>query len=162
MSSPRGQAAGGGQQYGTYEQGSGYVAQQEAGRASRRSSGGSIAGSALAGVLMMVGGGIAFLDGLSMVIRGGFFVNNGNYVYHWNTTNWGYTQLILGGIVFFAGVCVLLGMVWARALGVFLAGLGAIAAFLTIPFYPIWSIIMVALYVFIIWALLTRRRSEAY
>ena len=53
----------------------------------------------------------------------------------------------------------LLGMVWARVVGVFLATLGAVASFLTIPFFPVWSIIEVALFVFIIWALISRRRT---
>ena len=159
MSSARGQAAQSGQEYGSYQQGSGYeMAPQEARHAGRRSSPGSVAGSALAGVLMIVGGTIAFLDGLAMVIKGGFFTFNSGYVYHWSTHGWGWTHLIVGAVIVAAGLCVLLGMVWARAVGVFLAAGAAVVSFLTIPFYPIWSIILVAMYVFIIWALIARRR----
>src|SRR5580704_6539218 len=134
------------------------MAPQEA-RHGQRSSPGSIAGSVLGGTLMIIGGAIAFLNGLAMVIKGGFFTYNANYVYHWSTKGWGWTHLILGGVIFAAGFCVLLGMVWARVVGVFLATLGAVAAFLTIPFFPVWSIIEVALFVFIIWALISRRRT---
>jgi hypothetical protein len=162
MSSPRGQAAESGQQYGSYQQGQGYeMAPQEGRHTGQRSSGGSIAGSVLGGTLMIIGGAIAFLNGLGMVIKGGFYTYNANYVYHWSTKGWGWTHLILGGVIFAAGFCVLLGMVWARVIGVFLATLGAVAAFLTIPFYPVWSIIEVALFVFIIWALISRRRAAA-
>jgi hypothetical protein len=161
MSSPRGQAAESGQQYGSYQQGQGQgqeMAAQEA-RHGQRSSAGSIAGSVLGGTLMIIGGAIAFLNGLAMVIKGGFFTYNANYVYHWSTKGWGWTHLILGAVIFAAGFCVLLGMVWARVVGVFLATLGAVASFLTIPFFPVWSIIEVALFVFIIWALISRRRT---
>lgn len=159
MSSPRGQAAESGQQYGSYQQGQGQeMAPQEA-RHGQRSSAGSIAGSVLGGTLMIIGGAIAFLNGLGMVIKGGFYTYNANYVYHWSTKGWGWTHLILGAVIFAAGFCVLLGMVWARVVGVFLATLGAVAAFLTIPFYPVWSIVEVALFVFIIWALISRRRT---
>ena len=161
MSSSRGQAAESGQQY-AYQQGQGQgqeMAPHEARHTGQRSSPGSIAGSVLGGTLMIIGGAIAFLNGLAMVIKGGFFTYNANYVYHWSTKGWGWTHLILGGVIFAAGFCVLLGMVWARVVGVFLATLGAVAAFLTIPFFPVWSIIEVALFVFIIWALISRRRT---
>lgn len=163
MSSTRGQAAQSGQEYATYEQGAGYeTVQREPRHAGRGSSTGALFGSALAGWLMIIGGAIEFLDGLAMAIRGGFFTFNSNYVYHWNTTSWGWTHLAIGAVIFAAGVGVLLGMVWARVLGVFLAVLGAVASFLTIPFYPVWSIILIAINVFIIWALITRGRRAEY
>lgn len=159
MSSARGQAAQGGQEYATYQQGPGYEMAPSESRHARRGTGaGTMAGNVLAGVLMIVGGAIAFLDGLGMIIKGGFYTFNSGYAYHWSTRGWGWSHLILGGLIFAAGVCVLLGMVWARVIGVFLASLAAVAAFLTIPFYPVWSIAMIALDVFIIWALVNRRR----
>ena len=159
MSSTRGQAAQGGQDYATYEQGAGYEAAPR--HAGRGSTPGAIAGSFLAGSLMIIGGAIEFLNGLAMAIKGGFYTFNNGYLYHWNTTSWGWTHLAIGAVIFAAGVCVMLGMVWARVVGVFLAVLGAVASFLTIPFYPVWSIVTIALNVFIIWALITRgRRAE--
>jgi hypothetical protein len=60
-----------------------------------------------------------------------------------------------------AGLCLLLDMTWARVAGVFLASLSAIANFLYIPYFPVWSIIVIALDVFVIWALLMPRRHPA-
>jgi hypothetical protein len=70
-------------------------------------------------------------------------------------------DLVLGAVIFAAGVCVLLGMTWARVLGIVLAVFVAIANFLFLPFYPIWSIIVIALSVFIIWSLATGGRRRA-
>jgi hypothetical protein len=56
---------------------------------------------------------------------------------------------------------VLLGMTWARVVGVMLATLSAVASFLTIPYYPVWSIVVIAIDLFIIWALVTRGRQHA-
>jgi hypothetical protein len=159
MTSPRGQTAQSGQEYTTYQQGSSYeTAPREGRHAGERSGAGAIAGSILAGSLMIIGGVVAFLNGLGMIIKGGFYTFNAGYVYHWSTKGWGWTHLVLGALVFAAGVCVMLGMVWARVVGVFLAVLAAIAAFLTIPYYPVWSIVLIGLDVFIIWALVSRRR----
>jgi hypothetical protein len=150
-----GQTTGGG-----YEYGAGSAAYQEA-----PPSVGAAAGTVLAGVLMIVGGIWGFLVGLGVVLKKQFFVPvNTTYAYHWNVTDWGWTHLALGAVVFAAGVCVLLGMVWARVVGVILATLSAIASFMFVPYYPVWSIILVAIDVWIIWALVAgprrRRRSS--
>jgi hypothetical protein len=159
MTSARGQAGQSGQEYASYQQGSGYEMAPREGQHAREGSGaGAMAGSVLAGVLMLLGGAVAFLNGLAMIIKGGFYTYSSGYAYHWSTKGWGWTHLILGALVFAAGACVILGMVWARVIGVFLAALAAVAAFLTIPFYPVWSIVLIALDVFIIWALITRRQ----
>ncbi len=160
-----GQAAGSGQDYGArsgaYQQ-AGYPASEQYGYpAETTTSAGSVAGMVLAGVLMMVGGALGFLNGLAVIIHKAFFVTpNSSYPYHWNITSWGWTELILGAVVFVAGICVLTGMVWARVVGVILAVLSAVASFLFIPYYPVWSIILVAIDVYIIWALVTGGRRQ--
>jgi hypothetical protein len=172
VSSTRGQptagmAAGSGQEYatgsGAYQQPAGYPAGgPQAGYPGEPTpSVGAAAGTVLAGILMIVGGIWGFLVGLGVVIKKGFFVNvNSTYAYHWNVTDWGWTHLALGAVVFAAGVCVLLGMVWARVVGVVLAVLSAIASFMFLPYYPVWSIILVAIDVWIIWALVAAPRRR--
>jgi hypothetical protein len=53
---------------------------------------------------------------------------------------------------------VLLGQAWARVTGIVLAVISAVGTFLFLPYYPLSSIIVIALDVFIIWALATARR----
>jgi hypothetical protein len=168
MSSARGRApAGSGQDYpgqaASYEQAAtGYpMDEREARYAAERGGGvGAWAGSALAGTLMIISGATGFLGGLAKVVKGGFFTFNSTYPYHWTTHGWGWTELIIGGLLFAAGVGVFLGMTWARAVGVLIATAYAVVSFLTIPFYPVWSLILIALNVFVIWALLTRGRRQ--
>jgi hypothetical protein len=114
-----------------------------------------------AGVLMILSGLWSFLEGLAAVIKKQFFVVTPNYTFQWNLSGWGWTHLILGIVVFAAGVCVLLGMTWARVVGVILAVFSAIASFMFLPYYPVWSIVVIAIDVFIIWALMTTRLREA-
>jgi len=117
-------------------------------------------GTALAGVLMIITGAYGFLAGLAMVIRGGFFVTHAGYAYEWTTRGWGWTELIIGALVFLAGVGVLRDMLWARVVGVLLATFYAVTAFLTLPFFPIWSIVLLAMNAFIIWALVARHEGR--
>jgi hypothetical protein len=147
---------------GAYSEERGYAPETREGRyVGQRRAGGaaSLVGTILAGALMIISGATAFLAGLAMVIRGGFFVYHAGYAYHFTTKGWGFIELVIGGLIFFAGVCVILGMTWARVLGVVLATLGAISSFLIIPFYPLWSIVLIAVYLFIIWALVHRGRD---
>jgi hypothetical protein len=51
------------------------------------------------------------------------------------------------------GLGALSGQTWARVVGIILAGLSAIANFLFIPYYSLWSMMIIALDVFVIWAL---------
>jgi hypothetical protein len=140
----------------TYQQPTGYQpAERGVGYPEDTGGAGAAAGTFLAGTLMIISGAVGFLSGLAMVIKGGFFVYHANYAYHWTVHGWGWTELIIGAVVLAAGVCVLLGMLWARILGVIIATLSAVASFLILPYYPIWSIIAIGVDAFIIWALVT-------
>jgi hypothetical protein len=70
----------------------------------------------------------------------------------------GWIHLILGIVVVAAGIGLLTGQIWARVFGVIMAGLSALANFLFLPHYPLWSILVIALDVMIIWALLVYGR----
>ncbi|MEU8785418.1 hypothetical protein [Streptomyces sp. NPDC048637] len=112
--------------------------------------------TAFAAVLMIFGGAMAFLEGISAIAKDDVFVTTRNYVFSFNLTGWGWIHLILGIIILLAGVALLsTGAMWARIIGVILAGLGALANFLWIPHYPFWAIVLVAIDIFIIWALCT-------
>lgn len=114
--------------------------------------------TALAAILMILSGLWSFFVGLTGVIKSSFFVTVPNYTFQYNIHNWGWTHLILGAVVFAAGVCLLLGMTWARVVGIVLAVISGIANFLFLPYYPLWSIVVIALDVFIIWALVSGAR----
>jgi hypothetical protein len=115
-----------------------------------------------AAVLMMMSGVWNFLEGLAAVIRGSFVVVLHNYAYELSATSWGWFHLILGAVVAIAGVALLTDKLWARIIGVALAAVSAIVNFLYIPYLPVWSIVLIAVDVAIIWALLTPRRGRSY
>jgi hypothetical protein len=109
----------------------------------------------LAGVLMMLGGLWGFFVGLVAIIKQGFYVATPNYTFNWTIHGWGWVHLILGIVIFAAGACVLLGQTWAKLVGILLAVFSGVANFLFLPHYPFWSIVMIAIDIFIIWALAT-------
>jgi hypothetical protein len=124
-------------------------------------SGAAMGFTVLAAVLMMLSGVWGFFEGLAAIIRGSFFVVTRNYVYDMSAVGWGWIHLILGVLIAVAGVALLADMMWARITGVVLASLITVANFLFIPYYPVWSIVLIALNLFVIWALLTPRHARA-
>jgi hypothetical protein len=114
-----------------------------------------------AGVMMIILGSFHALEGLTAILKDQFFVSTPNYLISVDVTSWGWIHLIGGVVVALAGFFVFSGAVWARAVGIVLAGLSAIANFLFIPYYPFWSLLMIPLDVFVIWALARHGRQVA-
>jgi hypothetical protein len=121
---------------------------------------GRAGGMMLAAVLMVFSGLVTFFDGIVGIVHGTFFPTVTNYAFTFGATGRGIVNMALGAVIFAAGVCLLLGMLWARMVGVVLAVFIGIYNFLILPWYPIWSIILIALNVYIIWALATAGRRE--
>ncbi len=109
--------------------------------------------SAFAGAVMLLVGIFQALAGIAAIFEDEFFVVRPNYVYDVDVTTWGWIHLILGAIVAFAGIAIYTGAVWARSIGVLLAVLSAVANFFFIPYYPVWSVLIIALNIAVIWAL---------
>jgi len=68
-------------------------------------------------------------------------------------TAWGWTHLIGGVVVALAGMALFTGRTWARVVGVVVAMLSAIINIGFLAAYPVWSTIMIAIDVLVIYAL---------
>ncbi|MFJ8861382.1 hypothetical protein ACIRD8_23490 [Streptomyces sp. NPDC102451] len=106
-----------------------------------------------AAVMMIFGGTMAILEGIAAIAKDDLFVSTRNYVFQFSLTGWGWVHLILGIVVVLAGCALFTGALWARAVGVLLAGLLVVAHFLWLPYYPFWSLVLIAINIFVIWAL---------
>ena len=112
-----------------------------------------------AAVIMVIAGFWQALAGIAALVHDNVYVTTPQYIYSLDLTGWGWIHLLLGILVVCAGVAVFVGQMWARVVGILLAGLSLIANFLFIPHYPIWSLTIIALDVAVIWALATYRRE---
>ena len=68
-------------------------------------------------------------------------------------TTWGWLHIVTGLALVVAGLCVFAGQAWARAVGVAVALLSAVASFGFLGAYPILSLLIIAVDVVIILAL---------
>lgn len=112
-----------------------------------------------AGIMMIMVGAFDAIQGLAAVFKKDFYTVTSNYVFHFNVSTWGWIHLILGLIVLLAGFALFSGAVWARTVGVIMAAVIAISNFAFIPIYPVFSIVIIAVCVFVIWALTAHGRD---
>jgi hypothetical protein len=112
-----------------------------------------------AGVLLIIAGAFDVIEGLVALFRNEVYVAGREYVFAFDLTTWGWTHLIIGAVVAAAGFAVLSGQVWGRSVGVGVAVLSMLANFLFIPYYPVWSLLIIALNFFVIWALIAYKRD---
>ena len=99
--------------------------------------------------------------GISGIAKDDLFVVTAKYAFKFNVTTWGWIHLVLGLIALAAGFGLLVGQLWARLTGILIASLGCIANFAFLPYYPFWSVAIIAFNIFVIWAIATQMTEEA-
>jgi hypothetical protein len=114
-----------------------------------------------AGVLLLLAGLWQAFLGLVALFKDTdtVLIASGKWLFSFDVTTWGWIHLLVGAALFVVGIFVLRGALWAAIIGIGIAGLSAFANFLWLPYYPIWSILIITLDVIIIWALAAHRSS---
>jgi hypothetical protein len=114
-----------------------------------------------AGVLMIVNGFFQALQGLAAVLQDEFFVLGREYAYSMDVTTWGWVHLVVGTIVALSGFYLFTGNILARTVAVAAAVISMVTNFFYMPYYPVWSLLMIAIDIGIIWAVTVHGREIA-
>ena len=125
----------------------------------RKPSGAAVGFTMFAAVMMMMVGAFHAMAGFVGILEDDLYAKVSDYVLKLDSTTWGWIHLLAGLLILLAGFSVLAGKVWARTLGVILAVGSAVANFAWLPYYPVWSMVIIALDVFVIWALTVHGRD---
>lgn len=135
---------------------------------SRERSGGAVGWITFAAFMMILIGSFHAIAGLAGIIEDEFYrfapavgteAAGDVYYLQFDATTWGWIHLIFGITVLLAGFALFSGAVWARTVGVIVAVISAIVNFAWLPWYPVWSITMIAVAVAVIWALTAHGRD---
>lgn len=124
-------------------------------------SGGAVALTTFASVMLMIAGAFQFFAGLAAVFNDEKFVVTEDYVIGLDTSAWGWIHLLIGIILVLAGISLVSGQVWARTVAVFVASISAMTAFVWLPAQPFWGLLIITLDIFIIWAVTVHGRDIA-
>ncbi|MGW0631202.1 DUF7144 family membrane protein [Streptomyces sp. NPDC002758] len=114
----------------------------------------------LLALLFVLAGVLGIFRGIMAIARDDIFVNTPDCVFKFSLTGWGWIHLVLGLLAVVISLGLFRTMTWARVAGVAIAVLIIISNFLSLPSYPVWSIIMIAFSSFVIWALCVVKRED--
>jgi hypothetical protein len=115
-------------------------------------SGWAIGGVTFAATIMVLVGIFEAIAGLAAIFDDDFYVVTQNYAFDLDVTAYGWLHLIVGVLVAWAGFSLFSRKPWAGVVAIVLAVVSAVTNFFFIPYYPFWSILMIALAVWVIWA----------
>jgi hypothetical protein len=118
-----------------------------------RVSGWAVGGISFAAALLIMVGTFQALEGLAAIINDEYFVLTRKYAFDLDVTGWGWIHLILGIAIVLVGFGLFSRAAWAGVTAIFLAMLSAIVNFFYIPYYPWWSLLIIAVDIWIIWSL---------
>jgi len=135
--------------------------QYRSARRAEEASGWAVGFILFAGIMMVMSGAFQAFTGLVALFENEFYVATRNYLFQFDATTWGWIHLLGGVLVLLAGFAVMAGRTWGRVVGITLAVLSALANFAFIPYYPFWSLTVIALDIFVIWALAAHGRDVA-
>ena len=113
-----------------------------------------------AGVMLFIVGVLNVIYGIAAIGDSKFFVQDQKYILS-NLNTWGWVTLIIGIIQLFAAFSLWSGGTYGRVVAIFAAGLSALAALLSIPAYPFWSLAVFAIDIIIIYQVAVYGGAEA-
>src|ERR1700709_2040630 len=103
-----------------------------------------------AGVLLMLAGFLNIIYGIAAIGDSKFFTADATYILS-SLHTWGWISLILGVLELVAAFSLFAGGEVGRWFEIFIAALNSIAALLSIPAYPFWSLAIFALSIIVIY-----------
>jgi hypothetical protein len=103
--------------------------------------------------MFVIVGVMDIIFGLTMIINNEWIVFGAKEVWYLDISAWGWITFIVGALALVVAWGVYAGQTWARVVGIIVAVLAVIDAFLVMPYYTVWGITILALSVLVIWAL---------
>ena len=121
--------------------------------ASQEVSGWAVGGIVFAATMLVLIGVFQALAGLVAIFNDEFYVVARNYTFDLDVSAWGWIHLLVGLAILAVGFGLFARQAWAGVAGIMLAMLSALVNFFFIPYYPIWSLVIIGLNVWVIWSL---------
>ena len=112
------------------------------------------------GIMLLMVGGFQVIEGFVAILKDDYYaVTRSGLLINVDYTTWGWTHLLIGLIAVATGFGVLAGQMWARVVGIIIAVISALANIAFLAAYPLWSTIIIATDVLVIYALAVHGRE---
>lgn len=114
---------------------------------------------AFAGIVAFVVGVFNVIDGLVALFRNDYYLVTSQDILLFDFTAWGWIWIVLGLSQIAIGAGLLAGQPWARTAGVAMAVLVAIGQLAFLRAFPVWSVLVIAMCLLLVYALTARPRT---
>jgi hypothetical protein len=112
------------------------------------------------GVMLILVGAFQVTQGLVALFEDGFYaVSSKGLVLQIDYNTWGWIHLVIGLVCALVGVGLMAGNLAARIAGIGIAVLSALANLAFISAYPVWSVLVIAMDVIVIYAITVHGRE---
>ena len=105
-----------------------------------------------AGTLLLISGAFMLIDGIAAVSNSTFYAGGAKFVFA-DLNTWGWVLIGLGAVKLLVGAGVFTRNTLAVATGILIAGVSVIGELLSASRYPLWSLVVIALDVLVIYGL---------
>lgn len=113
-----------------------------------------------ASILLLTVGLLQLFQGISAVAQDELFIVGPEYVYQFDTTAWGWVHIVLGAVLIISAFGLMTGATWGRIAAITVLAVSIVANFLSLPYYPYWGLLIIALDIVVIWAICTWRTEK--
>jgi hypothetical protein len=113
-----------------------------------------------AGVMLLIAGVLDLLRGVMGIVEDDVIVAAPDYTFAFDASGWGWVHLFVGAVAVLVSLGLFKANFWARVAGVVMAGLVIVSSFLSLPYYPVWSVVLIAMSAFVIWGLCNVRGED--
>jgi hypothetical protein len=108
---------------------------------------------------MMIAGSFKLITGIVGLFQDEWVIQGFNGYLLVDITGLAVWWLAVGALLLLGGLAAMQGSMWGRIVGIIAASLAAISEFFMLPVYPIWSIVMITLYVIVLIAFIAWKPS---
>jgi hypothetical protein len=113
-----------------------------------------------AATMMIMVGIFHAIQGLVALFQDEYYlVGKNGLTLHVDYTAWGWVHIVLGVVMAGAGAGLLVAQMWARIVGVVVALVSSVVNIAFLAAYPLWSMIMIAIDILVIWAITVHGRE---
>ena len=113
----------------------------------------------LGSIMMVTLGCWHFIAGIAALVDDSFFAVRPGFALEMDVTTWGWLHIVGGIAMAIVGLTLLSGSPVVRIIAIIMTVISAIWNFYSVPYYPVWSIIMLALCLALLWALIAHGRE---
>src|SRR6476659_5594992 len=96
-------------------------------------------------MMLVLVGAFHFITGLAAIFDDTFYAVRPHFALSIDVTTWGWLHMLGGLVMIFAGIWLITGGLFARIIAIAAAVVSAVGSFYSIPYYPVWSILIIAL-----------------